>query len=173
MTSVDSQPAGASAAAGEYPPIKKYATVDTTVERAFAFFAEHPNEWQPPHHVLVKAQRETIVIEPWVGGRWYERAVDGTEADWGTVRGWDPPRQVVLSWRIDGRWQPIDDEARASEIAVEFEADGPGRTQVSVEHRCLEAHGEYAAAIHRALQGPNPGDTLAQYSKAIAPYLHQ
>jgi heme-degrading monooxygenase HmoA/uncharacterized protein YndB with AHSA1/START domain len=158
-------------AAGRYPPIKKYVTVPATQQQAFAFFAEHPLEWQPPRHVLVKAPREAIFIEPWVGGRWYERAVDGTQADWGSVRAWDPPRGLVLSWRIDGTWQPVDDEAKASEIAVEFQPDGASRTVVSVEHRCLEAHGEHAAAIHRALQGPSPGDTLAQYAKAIAVHL--
>lgn len=156
---------------GATPSVIKYVTVPASIEHAFRLFTEQPLEWHPEHHILLKAPRESITIEPRVGGRWYEKAVDGTEADWGSVRAWDPPNEVVLSWRINGRWEPIDDESRASEIAVVFTAGGPGSTRVSIEHRKLDAHGEWAGAIHKALDGPSPGDTLEKYARAIGASL--
>jgi uncharacterized protein YndB with AHSA1/START domain len=47
------------------------------------------------------------MIEPHVGGRWYEKGVDGSECDWGTVLAWEPPHRVVVTWQINGEWPTI------------------------------------------------------------------
>jgi uncharacterized protein YndB with AHSA1/START domain len=66
---------------------------------------------QPSEHVVFenigKVEPKTVVMEPFVGGRWFEQGVDGSECDWGRVRIWDPPRRLVLSWEISSDWRHV------------------------------------------------------------------
>lgn len=148
------------------PDVRKKVTVEVPPERAFAIFAEYPLEWFPEAHVFVK-DRVFLAIEPRAGGRYYERGADGTEIAWGTVVEWDPPRRIVLTWRVGANWQPIFDDEKASLIKVDFEPAGHGRTLVSLTHADLHRHGEAAAAIHAALSGPDPGETLDRYRQVV------
>ena len=50
--------------------------------------------WPPDYHVNPNGY-EAAFIEPRVGGRWFERAPDGSECDWGRVLAWDPPRRLA------------------------------------------------------------------------------
>jgi len=76
------------------------------------------------------------------GGRWYEINVEGVECTWGTVVAWEPPQRVVLSWHLQPDWSFNADLAHASEVALEFIAEGSERTRVEFEHRHLDRHGE-------------------------------
>jgi heme-degrading monooxygenase HmoA/uncharacterized protein YndB with AHSA1/START domain len=153
-------------ASNTVPDVRKKVVVEVPIERAFAIFADYPLEWFPEKHVFVE-NRVSLVIEPRVGGRYYERGADGTEIAWGTVVAWDPPKRIVLTWRVGPGWQPIYDDEKASFIEVDFEALGPGRTQVALTHAQLHRHGEIAAGIHAALAGPDPGETLAKYRDVV------
>ena len=62
-----------------------------------------------------------------MGGRWYERGVDGSECDWGGCWLWDAPQRLVFTWQINGAWQFDPDPEHASEIEVRFRAEGPAR----------------------------------------------
>jgi uncharacterized protein YndB with AHSA1/START domain len=150
------------------PDVRKDVIVDLPLERAFSVFVNHPLEWWPPTHKLVPGQRVEIVFEPRLGGRFWERDADGTVCDWGRILRWNPPHQVAMTWRIDGRWRMITDDERASEIEVEFTPLDDGRTQVSLAHVRLWKHGPDATAIHAALDGPSPGETLARYASVAA-----
>jgi uncharacterized protein YndB with AHSA1/START domain len=74
------------------------------------------------------------VLEPFVGGRWFERGVDGSECDWGHVRTWDPPWRVELTWEISSDWH--EDPSIQTEVEVRFMAEG-NSTRVDLEHRLL------------------------------------
>jgi hypothetical protein len=54
---------------------------------------------------LGKAKAVDAVIEPCVGGRWYERGDDGSTCEWGRVLSWAPPSRIVLSWEISADWR--------------------------------------------------------------------
>lgn len=149
------------------PPVTKSVVVPSSAERAFAAFTERPTDWWPAEHILVPPPREEIVFEPRAGGRWYERSSDGTERDWGRVLEWSPPRRLVLTWQIDGRWQPVADPAKASEIEVTFTQADEDATVVELAHVKLHRHGPDARAIRAAIDGPSPGLTLANFAAAV------
>jgi deoxynogalonate / 12-deoxyaklanonic acid monooxygenase len=151
----------------DVPEVRKTVTVPLSVDEAFAIFVERPIEWWPERHVFVE-DRQAITIEPRVGGSYYERGADGTEATWGKIVEWDPPKRLVLTWRVGPNWRPIFDDERASLIEVEFTELSPGTTEVALTHAQLHRHGEMAELIHRALAGPSPGETLAKYAEMVA-----
>lgn len=150
------------------PPVRKSVDVPVSAEDAFAEFTGRPTAWWPESHALVAA-REAVVFEPRVGGRWYERAADGSERDWGRVLAWEPPRRIALSWRVDGDFRPIDDDERASRVVVTFTPRGAGAATVELAHVELDRHGPAARHIRAAIEGPSPGETLARFAAAVAP----
>ncbi|MGW4849577.1 SRPBCC family protein [Nocardia brasiliensis] len=120
------------------PALQGTATVELGIDEAFAFFTESFGTWWPSAYHIGQSELADAIIEPWVGGRWYERGVDGAECDWGRVLEWDPPSHLVITWQINGYWQYDADPERASEIEIRFTADGADRTSVTVEHRHLD-----------------------------------
>jgi len=157
-----------------YPDVRKSVIVHVPIAKAWAIFTDRPIEWWPESHVLVSSPREEITFEPKVGGRYFERAQDGTVCQWGTMLEWDPPNRLAMTWRIDGNWQMITDDDRASEIEVSFTALSPDTTTVELAHVRLHKHGDEAARrIHAALDGPSPGETLDKYAKLVARYLEE
>jgi uncharacterized protein YndB with AHSA1/START domain len=136
------------------PPVRQTILVNASQERAFHVFTAKYGTWTPPDHHLGPAALETVTIEPRVGGRWYERGVDGTECDWGEVLTWEPPHRVVLAWKINGEWKYDPDVSRASEVEVRFIVEGPNRTRVELEHRAFERHGSGAESVQRGVGSP-------------------
>jgi uncharacterized protein YndB with AHSA1/START domain len=116
--------------------------VDAPVERAFQVFTEDFGRFKPAEHNLLGAEIAETVFEPRVGGRLYDRGVDGSECCWADVLSYEPPTRVVLSWNISPNWQLESDPARRSEWEVRFVAEAPERTRVEIEHRNLDRHGE-------------------------------
>ena len=66
------------------------------VDRAFALFTEHAGQWWPEDRRHTGDASSTIRIE--ASGRFFERAIDGTEVELGVVRMFDPPYRVTLDW---------------------------------------------------------------------------
>ena len=85
--------------------MRRSVTVAAPAERAFAVFTEHFDSWWPADYFIGAAAPQVRTMEPWAGGRWYERAADGRECDWGRVLAFQPPDRVLLAWQIDGRWE--------------------------------------------------------------------
>jgi uncharacterized protein YndB with AHSA1/START domain len=99
------------------------------VEHAFATWAQRTSMWWPSSHTVAGEAGVEIVFEPAVGGRIFERAPDGREADWGTILAWEPPRRLVYSWHLR------QDRADATEVEIRFDAAPEGGTIVTIEHR--------------------------------------
>jgi uncharacterized protein YndB with AHSA1/START domain len=128
-------------------------------ERAFSVFVEQMETWWPATHHITKEPFELIVVEPRVGGRWYERSASGAECDWGTVLGWDPPNSVRLSWHVgpghdSPDWVADMDMAKASEVEVRFTPLEPDMTIVELIHSKLERHGEGWEQLRAIFDGP-------------------
>lgn len=149
------------------PDVRKSVIVAIGAEDAFRVFVEEPLGWWPENHAFVE-DRRSLTIEPRVGGRYYEQGANGTEVAWGTIVEWTPPRRIVMTWRVGADWRPVFDDERASFIEVDFRPAGSGHTEVALTHSRLHRHGEAAARIHAALDGPSPGDTLAKYADLVA-----
>jgi uncharacterized protein YndB with AHSA1/START domain len=150
-----------------FPSVHKKVTVPASPEHCFTVFTERPLDWWPPRHVLVKGERVALTFEPRIGGRYYETDTDGNECDWGRILDWNPPHGLTMTWGINGQWQPIDDDDKASEIEVSFRPVGAGTTEVELAHVKLHKHGPDAERIYQAVQGPSPGETLERFARAI------
>jgi uncharacterized protein YndB with AHSA1/START domain len=149
------------------PPVYKSVVVAVPAERAWEIFTEHPTDWWPRGHQVVPGTRQAIVFEPRVGGRYYEEDTDGDVRVWGQIRAWEPPRRLLMTWRVNGRWESIPDDTNASEIEVTFAPRGAASTEVTLGHINLHRHRDAAPVIRAALDGPSPGATLASFAAAV------
>jgi uncharacterized protein YndB with AHSA1/START domain len=132
--------------------VRKQITVQASQERAFAVFIDGLARWWSRDKQIGAQPMVEAVVEPREGGRWFERAADGSECDWCRVRVWDPPSRLVLMWQISGQWAY--DAALETEVDVRFIAEGPDRTRVELEHRGLEAYGGRAAEMQAVFDSP-------------------
>jgi hypothetical protein len=107
--------------------IRKAITVEASVEAAFDTFTRGMATWWPSGSHRVFEDGSTVIFEERVGGRVYERAADGAEADWADVIDWDPPHRVLLRWRVNPKRGP-------TEVEVRFTPE-EGGTRVELEHR--------------------------------------
>ena len=120
--------------------VRKVMNVQASPEVAWRVFTEQMGTWWPLSvYKIGKANAVNAIIEPRVGGRWYERGDDGSMCDWGSVLSWEPHTRLVLSWDITADWQY--DASLKTEIEVRFIADGKDRTRVELEHRRLDRYG--------------------------------
>jgi uncharacterized protein YndB with AHSA1/START domain len=115
-------------------PLRLSFDVASSPEHAFATWTERATTWWPASHTVAGAPVE-IVFEPSAGGRIFERAPDGREADWGRVVAWEPPHRLVYTWHLR------QDAADATEVEIRFAEDRPGTTTVTIEHRGWERLG--------------------------------
>jgi uncharacterized protein YndB with AHSA1/START domain len=146
-------------------PIHASVTVGRTPEDAFRIFTRAMGSWWPLEALSIAAdthegtvRAETIVFEEREGGRIIERMSDDSEAPWGTVLAWDPPRRLVLAWKPNLTDNP------PTEVEVTFTADGDG-TRVDLEHRGWERLGALAEEA-RADYGEGWVGVLALFAAA-------
>lgn len=141
------------------PPITGTVRLRVPVNRAFEVFTGSVNAWWPHEYHIGRADVAEVVLEDGVGGRWFERGVDGSECDWGRVLVWEPPHRLVFTWQINGSWQFDPDPAKASEIEARFTATGPQESLVEVEHRYFDRL-DGGQAINDAINGGGGWDLL-------------
>lgn len=146
--------------------VRQTVAVEATRENAFKVFTEHFGEWWPASHSIGSSPLTTAIIEPRVGGRWYEVGEDGGETMWGDVLAWEPPSRIVLAWRIRADWRC--DPNLLTEVEVKFVAEGNGRTRIELEHRLLENMGDAAEGARATFESEHgwPG-ILRAYSERV------
>jgi uncharacterized protein YndB with AHSA1/START domain len=112
--------------------IRKSVTVRVPVDTAFHVFTAELGSWWPLASKSVSQEEaETVVVEPGVGRRVYERARSGEEHLWGEVLVWEPPSRFAFSWH------PGRAAETSQEVDVRFTAVERG-TRVELEHRGWE-----------------------------------
>jgi uncharacterized protein YndB with AHSA1/START domain len=120
--------------------VRKVMSVNAPVEIAWRVFTESMGTWWPLAKFKIgEVKAVDAVIEPRVGGRWYEQGEDGSTCQWGSVLAWEPPSRLVLSWDINADWQY--DSSLKTELEVRFIAEGADATRVELEHRRLDRYG--------------------------------
>jgi uncharacterized protein YndB with AHSA1/START domain len=130
-------------------PVRKRVVVRVNPVRAFEIFTGAIDAWWPKaYRIGATSPLKQSVIEPFEGGRWLIRCEDGSELRIGTVLKWEPGRRVVFSWEVNAQWKR--DPATATEVEVNFIAEGPDTTRVELEHRGFERAGRDAGEQQRS-----------------------
>jgi uncharacterized protein YndB with AHSA1/START domain len=138
--------------------IRKTIVVAASPETAFETFTRRMSAWWPTGSHRVFEDGSSVVFEEQVGGRVYERAANGDEADWADVIAWEPPQRFVLRWRVNPKRGP-------TEVEVRFSPEGNG-TRVELEHRGWDEIGDAAG---RANYDPGWDVVLGRYTGAVQP----
>lgn len=128
-------------------PVRKSIRVNAAQARAFDVFTSGLGRWWPRDHGIGHRPMKAAVMETRLGGRWYELAEDGTQANVGRIIVWEPPQRFVMTWDINSQWKP--DTTISSEVEVRFIADGANATRVELEHRKFEQMGAEAGESMR------------------------
>ena len=75
-------------------PLRVSFDVACPPDRAFALWTGRIDTWWPADHTVTGGHDLTVVLEPGVGGRIFERTPEGVEHDWGEVTVWEPPGRL-------------------------------------------------------------------------------
>ena len=149
-------------------PVRKTLVVHATPERAFEVFTTRIDRWWPKSHGIGSAPVRESLIEPFVGGRWYAKCEDGTDAVVGHILIWEPASRFACTWEISAEWKPDARPSHTSELEVRFIGEAPGRTRVELEHRHFERMGETAGeTMRKAVDGGWPS-LLDVFVKEVA-----
>ena len=116
-------------------PLRISFEVRCSVQHAFDTWTERIDAWWPRDHTATNQPGSAIVLEKRIGGRLFERTVDGVEHLWGTVTAWSPPGLFGYSWHIRR------DAADATDVEIRF-VPVDDRTRVEIVHSGWERLGE-------------------------------
>jgi len=148
--------------------VRKVVSVQASLAVAWKVFTEKMGTWWPlAVYKIGKANAVDAIIEPRVGGRWYERGDDGSTCEWGSVLSWEPPSHLILSWDINADWQY--DPNLKTEIEVRFITESKGSTRVELEHRKLDRYGARREEMRRIFETEGDwGRLLAMFAAHAA-----
>jgi uncharacterized protein YndB with AHSA1/START domain len=131
--------------------IRKSVTVNVPPERAFDVFAARMGSWWHKEHSIAKGTTQVdVVVEPRVGGRWYEKGADGSEHPWGKVMAYERPLRLVLAWQLNREF--VYDPDLETTVEVTFEVRD-GSTVVHFEHRDLDRMGAGTVELLESMDG--------------------
>jgi len=116
-------------------PLRLSFEVHCSVEHAFEVWTTRLATWWPKGHSASGDPRTAVILEPWLGGRIFERTPDGTEIDWGQITAWSPPRRLAYLWHIRR------DRTDATDVELTFVDVGDGTTRLDIVHTGWERLG--------------------------------
>jgi uncharacterized protein YndB with AHSA1/START domain/uncharacterized protein YciI len=149
-------------------PVRRSVTVAAGLDRAFAVFTSGMDRWWPRQGKSIgSAPLAEVVLEPFAGGRWFERSIDGSECDWGQVLSFEPPHRLLLAWQLGADWRYHPE--LITEVEVRF-TEQAGKTTVQLEHRNLDRYAEHAQRMREAYDSPDGWQGLLDgYAAAAEP----
>lgn len=142
-------------------PIRLSFEVDLPPDGAFDLWVGRTSSWWPLSHTVTTESGLSVVFQPGVGGRIFERTAAGKEHDWGQITVWEPPRRLAYLWHLRA------DRADATDVEITFVDLAGGRTRVDIEHRGWERLGARGVARRDANRG-GWGGLLPHYVDAAA-----
>jgi hypothetical protein len=116
-------------------PIRIAFEVACPVPHAFEVWTARFGQWWPVDHTVSAEDGLTIVLEGHLGGRIFERTIDGLEHEWGEVTAWEPPGRLAYLWHLHR------DRTDATEVEIRFIERDEATTLVEIEHRGWERLG--------------------------------
>ena len=147
--------------------VRKHVFVNVSQAEAFAIFTEDVGQWWPlaTHHVG-EGTPAKVVLEPFVNGRWFERALDAAEHDWGTILAIEPPSRLVIAWHANH----INPRAlESTEVEILFVPEELDMIRLELEHRYLERYGDWSTKMYSLLDGDDGWDLiLRRFAAACA-----
>lgn len=147
--------------------VRKSVRVQASQEVAWRVFTERMGTWWPlANYKIGQAKAVDAVVEPRVGGRWYELGEDGSTCQWGSVLVWEPHSRLVLSWDITAAWQY--DPQLKTEIELRFIPEGKDATRVELEHRRLDRYGEHRDQMRRIFETEGDWGRLLEMFARVA-----
>ena len=145
-------------------PVHVSVSVGLDQQRCFEVFTDEMTSWWPEGHHIGEAPIEKVIVEPFVGGRWYTKHTDGSETETGVVTAYAAPTGFTVTWQIGADWAFHAD--LVTTIEVRFTRTDDGRTLVELEHRDLEAYGADAARMQATFEAPDAwGGMLKRYAE--------
>jgi Activator of Hsp90 ATPase homolog 1-like protein len=141
--------------------VRKSIVVGAPPEVAFRVFTEDINGWWPAKtHSVGEERVEEVVLEPRVGGRFFERLDDGTEHEWGRVTEFESPRRFACNWYASRG----PDTAQLIEVTFEPEDGG---TRVELRQTGWEILGDRAEELRASYDSEGGWDlVLARFAEA-------
>ena len=140
-------------------PLRIAFDLDCSPDHAFETWTRKATAWWPPEHTVSHERGASIVFEPRVGGRIFERTTRGEEIEWGQIVEWDPPRSLRYVWHI------ATDPANATDVVIAFR-HAPRGTRVEIEHGGWDRLGEIGQAWRDTNQAGWDG-VLPAYTEAV------
>lgn len=147
--------------------VRKSVQVQAPQQVAWRVFTEQMGTWWPlAHYKIGQAKAVDAIVEPKVGGRWYELGDDGSTCQWGSVLAWEPHSRLLLSWDITANWRY--DPTLKTEIELRFIPDGKNATRVELEHRRLDRYGDRRDEMRRVFDTEGDWGRLLQAFAGVA-----
>jgi hypothetical protein len=109
-------------------PLRLSFDIGCPPDHAFAVWTTRLSSWWPKGHSASGNPDTTVVFEPRLGGRIFERTPDGTEIDWGEITQWSPPERLGYLWHITRN------RSDATTVDLHFVALDDGTTRLDIVH---------------------------------------
>ncbi len=135
--------------------IQEEVVVNVPQHRAFEVFTSGFDTWWPRTHHIGKCDMKEAVLEQKLGGRWYEKGVDGSECEWGKVIAWEPYSRFAVTWQLthDFKYDPN----FVTEVEVTFKALGVNKTRVVLTHKNLDRYGDMTESVRNNIGNAEGG----------------